>query len=728
MCEISSGGKLAPAIIVGAISSIDNFAAALAIGALIFSGPLAPGMGLGIGAIVIGGAILTLIVALRSTLKNSIALTQETSIAILSAAILSMVIHSSQDETANIATAIAIIGASALVTGILFWVVGRFRLGGLVRFLPYPVVAGFLAGSGWLLVDGAAAMLTGNGFGMDFLNKLADINLLWLILPALLFAIVMYVSLETFTHSATMVIVMGVAIALFYVTLIILDISSETARSMGHLPPLANGGNIQIPTPSLLTHVNWQAVLDTLPAMIVIAGLSMIGLMLNISGMELALGKDIDVNAELRSTGMANVFSGGIGGAPGYVALSMTVLAEKAGATGRAAGVLTAIFMLLALFVGGSLVFQVPVFFTAGFILFLGFELLKNWFLDTRKSMPLSEWLIVLAILLVVAIVGFMEGLAVGLLISSAMFLFKYSRLPVVRFQSSAKARRSTVDRSPSDSQYLTEHGEAIEVVQLQGYLFFGTADRIVDIVRRRLGDTAKPSLQYIILDFQNVSGADSAAITCFLKIQKLVEIDQVVVFFTNLSQELKDHLNLAGISFDDSSLMRQELDLDYALEASEEAILAAHHKQNDANTLLKHFTTAIGKHPKLSDFIKSLDTQEMQPGETLITQGENADDVFFVADGRVSVQITLPTGKRLRVRTMLSGAVVGEVALYLKQTRSADVIVDMPSTICRLSSKELKRMEAKDPDLAIIAHKLLASNLSEKLSVANKAIQLAQN
>ena len=140
--------KLLPPIMIGAIAGIDNITAALAIGALMFSGPLSSGMGLGVGVVLVGGALLSVIVALRSVVPNSVALVQETTIAVLGAAILAMVLQSDADSQTNVATAVAIIGTSSVVTGATFWLAGRFSLGGLVRFVPYPVVAGFLAGSG----------------------------------------------------------------------------------------------------------------------------------------------------------------------------------------------------------------------------------------------------------------------------------------------------------------------------------------------------------------------------------------------------------------------------------------------------------------------------------------------------------------------------------------------------------------------------------------------------
>ena len=89
---------------------------------------------------------------------------------------------------------------------------------------------------------------------------------------------------------------------------------------------------------------------------------------------------------------------------------------------------------------------------------------------------------------------------------------------------------------------------------------------------------------------------------------------------------------------------------------------------------------------------------------------------------------MTLPNGRKLRLRTMTDGAIVGEIALYMKQERTADVIVETPSEIFRLSASDLARLEREDPEVALLAHRLLAINLSEKLSVANQAIKRTEH
>jgi SulP family sulfate permease len=263
--------------------------------------------------------------------------------------------------------------------------------------------------------------------------------------------------------------------------------------------------------------------------------------------------------------------------------------------------------------------------------------------------------------------------------------------------------------------------------VQLQGYLFFGTADRIVDHVRHRLAADDRTGLRFLVLDFRHVSGVDSAATTCFVKIRGLIDPDRVKVFFTHVSPEVERALRRAGIVFGDDLPMTLQVDIDHAVEQIEEVLLSEAPELDAGSDLVNHLVAAIGAHPRLADLVAVMTSMSMQPEAVLIKAGEGGDDVFFIAHGRVRVQVTLPNGRALRLHTMTSGAIVGEIAHYLHQTRTADVIVETPSDIFRLGSTDLARLEREDAELAVLAHRLLARNLSEKLSMANRMIQLAQ-
>ncbi|WP_395458088.1 SLC26A/SulP transporter family protein [Azospirillum melinis] len=722
---------------IGLIAGIDNLGNGLAIAALLFTGPLAAGLSAGVGVVLLSAAILALLVALRSTQPNSVALVQETGVAILASTVATMAAGlESAPEGVRIATAFAILGGSTLVTGLLFWTVGRLRLGRLVRFFPYPVVAGFLAGSGWLLVEGALAMVSGrHGLGAGIAGLAAPMVAVTAV-AAVGLAGLLVLAMRRSDSPFTMPLVLLATALAFHAGLPLLGVTAEEARGWGWLPGVAGGGfSLPVPT-EVLALADWGRVAAALPAMVSVAVLGMLGLLLNVSGIELAQGRDIDADAELRSTGAANLLAGALGGPSGYVGLGMTLLAGRMGATGRGAGLATAAVILGGLFVAGWLVSVTPVFLTAGLILFLGVELLQEWLIDARRRLPRTEWLIVLAVVLAIAGIGFMEGLALGLAVSLAMFVYSYSRLPVIRGRHSGAELRSRVDRSPAASLHLTGAGAAIEAMQVQGYLFFGTAEQIVGPVRDRLeqagiqagGDAGAQPLRFLIIDFRHIKGMDSAAAGVFRRIRNLIEAAGATLVLSALPDAVEDAFRNCGLDPDRDPVLRRAPDLDHALESCEEALLAGNGADGggvDA-PLLRHLEAMTGPHPRLADAVAALDTLHLEPDEVLIRAGEAASDVFIIGRGRVKVQIALPDGRSLRLRTMTAGAVVGEIALLLGQTRGADVVVETPATIHRLTAATLARLEREDPELALVLHRILATTLAQKVTLANRLIEQA--
>jgi SulP family sulfate permease len=333
---------LGPAM-VGLIAGIDNLGASLAFAALLFPGALSAGLGMGVGVLLLSGVVLALVIALRSQNPNTIAMVQETSIAILAAATIGVTGAMDAPTENRIATVFAILGTSTVLSGALLWGFGRARLGALVRFLPYPVVAGFLAGSGWLLIEGALVMMTGQHDLIAMLPDIAQPLTLAKIIPAAVFALLMLLALRKASHPMTASAVLACATGVFFALLAFFDIPIEQARGWAWLPTTPSDDSVALPSPLwVIGAADWSAVLQTTPAMISAALLTMIGLLLNTSGLELATGRDIEPNGELRSSGVANMLVGFLGGTSGFVGLGMTLLADKLGIHGRSAGIATA--------------------------------------------------------------------------------------------------------------------------------------------------------------------------------------------------------------------------------------------------------------------------------------------------------------------------------------------------------------------------------------------------
>ncbi len=111
------------------------------------------------------------------------------------------------------------------------------------------------------------------------------------------------------------------------------------------------------------------------------------------------------------------------------------------------------------------------------------------------------------------------------------------------------------------------------------------------------------------------------------------------------------------------------------------------------------------------------LSRESLAEGTVLIRQGESPEDLFVLESGRLQVEMVTPEGTRMRLRTVLPGVVVGEIAMYTGVPRTADVVAETPSVVLRLSRASIERMEATDPELAAALHRWLATTLSERLN-----------
>lgn len=708
------------------IAGIDGLGTSIAFAALIFAGPLAAGFGMGVGVILLSSIVMALWIGLRSRYPSSIGQVQEASIAILASAV---AVATAQLEFApeevKVATAFAILGSSALMTGIVFWGFGFLRFGRLVRFMPYPVVAGFLAGSGWLLIQGAVMMVIADRSLVDLLVRPEGQQALANLYVAVVFAVVMVFALRRSTSPLTMPLILLAGGLLFYGMLMLIGVDSDQARAMHWLPALPQGTGLAMPQPlKVVSSADWTVVLQALPAIISVSLLGMVGLLLNTSGLEVATRQEIDADAELRTTGIANILAGGFGGAPGYAGLSMTLLANRMGARARSVGIATALMLALMLPFAGELAGAMPTFVAAGLMLALGVELLHDWLWRTRRQLPRIEWLVVLAIPLGMAAFGFIGGMALGLALSIVTFVYNYARLSVIRVNASLRDRKSSIDRPPAENSLIEFEGEQVQVLELQEFLFFGTAEQVIDAIRKRMQDRTRLSLRFVVIDFRRVSGIDAAAAATFVKLRNLLAGSEVEVVFSSLSADIEQALIRNGIDFVADPMVAGERDLDHALERCEERLISEISREETWQDIEDYFVQTIGPSKRLKDLVASMQEIRLEPGDRFIRAGEPGDDLFLLWTGRAKVEAVLGNGRRLRLRTVKPGVVLGEIAIYRGGPRTADVVAEVPSTVYRLASRQLRYLEQTDPELALLVHRLCATTLAERLTIANRVVQ----
>ena len=715
--------RLLPILLTGFLIGILEIALAASFAALIFSGATAVHLSRGIGLALFSATVSIVITSLLTSYPAIISGNQSAPAAVVGVMVAGIAaLVTSQDG--QLATVLVAIALTTLITGLFLLGLGVFRLGGLVRFLPYPVAGGFLAGTGWLLVVGGLSTMSGLTFSFadvpDFFEP--RVLLLWLpglVLGALILALSTRIRHSLFMPGMIIAIIVG-----FYLVAAVLGVSPSQLSDNGWLLGPFPAGRLWQPISSTeLAAVDWPAIWSQLPNLVGAVIISAITLLLNATGIELAMNRDIDLNREMRASGVANLASGMGAGLIGYAQLSMSTLAERLGAGNRLTGLVAGGVCGLTLLLGGSALGFVPTIVLGALLIYLGLSFLWEWVIKAYSRLPRIDYLIVLVILIIIAVAGFLPGIIVGIAATIVLFVVSYSRTSIVKHELSGSTFKSRVTRNAEDLALLEVIGNQAYFLQLQGFIFFGTANGLLEKVRDHVRQTPT---RYVVIDFRQVIGLDSTALLSFSKMRQLSRDGSFTLVFAGLSSRLQrqfDHSDLV----EEANVLRYAQDIDHAAEWCEEQICAVHSAAL-ANRTLTDYLLGIVPGPATERLLGYMERQEVTAGNYIIHQGDNSTQLFFVESGRLTAQLEPPGASPVRLETMQGGRAVGELGFYLGTRRSASVVADRDSVLYSLSQVMLTQVEADDPEAAYAFHRIIIHLLGERVLHLVQAVDILQS
>ncbi len=720
---------LLPSLTVGLLVSVMSIGTIVSLAALIFSGSLSPFLAGGIGLVLFGALVMGIAVALTTSLPGMIAIPQDTPAAILAlvASGIALSMRSAQPQAVYV-TVVTAIAVTSLLMALVLLLLGRFRASGFVRYIPYPVVGGFLAGTGWLLAKGAFGVMLGMPMTLANLTQLFSVGKFIDWIPGVIFAVTLLLVLRRYHHFLITPTALILATLLFYGYLYLAHVSVAQASSSGWLlGPFPSGSFFQPVSPSSLPQVDWGAILAQADKMITILVLSVVALLLNTSALEVTFRQDIDLNRELMTAGLANLL-GGLGGSPiGYQTLSMSSLAYRLGARSRLVNLVSGLVCGAALFFGASLFAYVPKLVLGGMLFYLGLTFLLEWLVDARRILPLVDYLLVWVIVVIIAAIGFLQGIVAGVLIAAILFVITYSRVNIIRNILNGSAFHSNVDRPRAHRELLAQHGAEIFILRLQGFIFFGTIQSVLNRIRLRLADTSQPTLSHVVLDFQQVTRLDSSAVFGITRLKQTAQANQFRMVWTQVSSAIRRQLERGGLvdASDDTFIIQPTLD--YGVEWCENKVLAKHGTANLTafiDRLEGQLRRAFPGIPAVDRLMKYLERLEIPQGQYLMREGDPPTDMYFVEAGMVTAQLELPGGQTVRLRSMRGGTTVGEMGLYLQAPRTASVIASRPTIAYRLSAESLKTMREQEPEVAALLHEWIARLLAERVATSDRTIE----
>lgn len=734
--------RLLPGLVAGLVVGVMNIPIEISFAALIFSGSLAGFVPQGIGFILFGTIVILLISSFASSFPGMVALPQDNPAVILglvSAAIVARLPAGASLETVFVTVMTAIM-VSSVFTGLVLWLVGTFKLGKLIRYIPYPVIGGFLAGTGWFLTAGAFGVMADSNLAISTLPALFQPASLLRWLPGLVFAVALLLILRRYSHFLIVPGMIFGSIALFHLALAVSGKTVADAIAAGLLfPPFVQGGLWQPIAPAALSGVDWGAIWSQMGNIASIAVISAISLLLNSSGLEVATHRDLDLNRELQVAGVANLVAGLGGSSPGYATVSLSMMSARIGASSRLVAVAAAALAAITMFFGSAFLSYFPKPVLGGLLLFLGLAFLVEWLYDAWFKLPKAEYLILVLILVAMVNLGVLQGVLVGTVLAVVLFVVEYSRINVARHILSGRTCRSNVDRPNAHAHLLRENGDLIYVLELQGYIFFGTATSLFETIQRRVEAADMPRPRFMLLDFRNVNGLDASAVLSFAKIKTLAKERNITLVFTHLRPSIRRQLEKEILTRGDEHLWQTFPDLDHGLEWCEEEILRALLPPDQRDVSGNMMAQLMAMAPESSSAAAAeqtprfdslalvleqyLEYADFSPGDRLIRQGELPPGIYFLDSGQVTVLLEQPAREPLRLRRAGSGTVLGEIGFYLGVPASASVVADQPTRAALLSARNLQIMERQHPQAALACHKWIAHVLSEKLLSATNSL-----
>jgi SulP family sulfate permease len=704
----------------------------VSLAALIFRGVLAPYLPFGIGMTLFTAVAVGVVTTFVSSVPQAIAIPSDRiapMLALLTGAIAADFPPGHSDRL--LATCLAALILSTLVTGVVLLVLGRNRLGLIIRFLPFPVIGGFMAGAGLLLVKGALTVATSQEITLHALPYLFEGQTALRWIPSLAVAVVLVIAARRLRHSLVVPAIVTLSVLGFYLVVWGTGTTFPMLRAAGWLPGPFPHAIAQHPTFGLFLTADWGRIFHHVETLGTIALVSVLSILMISGAMEVLSHHEIDTDRELQTAGLANLASALGGGVVGFHSLSITSLALRIGPPTRWIGLMTTMATGLTLLAGPNIASYLPIPVLSALLLYLGLNFLAEWLIDSYRRMPRSDYLIIVLIVVVAAWAGYIIAVGVGLVMAVVLFALRYSQIDIVRMELNGTQHRSNVDRTKPEMDVLRGLQPSILILKLQGYIFFGTAHSLLHRVRVRAHAGGEPPLRYLFLDFRHITGVDSSAL---LSLAKLVQFSRQLNFRVLCSSVTPGVLRSlqqekALFEGEHAFLIHPDLDLDHAMEWCEQQELAPHAERLrrgslNAQELLQ--TGLPGRAEMAGRLLRYFAPRQIVAGTVLAVQGESTRDLFLVEEGQIQALFRTGHGESIRLRTMGPGSVVGEIGLYLNLPRTASLVAEVDSVVWSLTNEGLQAMERDDPPAAATLHEFLARIVAARLVQANELLEVS--
>lgn len=615
-------------------------------------------------------------------------------------------------------------------------VYGVLAVGRLIKFIPYPVVSGYLSGVAVLIAIGQLPKLLGLPKGISLMQGLASPGLWrWEVLAVGIVTITLMATANRITARLPAAIIGlfgGIAayfiIAFFSPGLLSLDGNPLVIGRIAASGPFLENAASRLTSAFSIKTESLRLILA--PALT-------LSVLLSIDTLKTCVGLDAltrsrhNSNRELMGQGIANMASAIAGGMPGAGTMGPTLVNIGSGGRTFRSGIIEGVSVVLAVLLLGGLIAWVPIGALAGILLVIAWRMFdRSIFHLLRYPAGRFDFAVIAAVIVVAVTVDLIAASGAGVGLAILLFIRDQARSSVIRRklylnQMSSKTRRIAIER-----ETLNRDGGQGVFCELQGNLFFGTTDQLYTQLEPDL-----KSRRFILLDMRRVQSVDYTAAHLFEQMQAQLAERGGQLLLSGMPSSLmaerdfeKYLVDLGVVGQGKGKGARIFETVDAGLEWMEGCILRAAGVEKPGEEerldlkdfhLFREFDEAT-----LKDLAACMTEISLAPGEKVVSQGDRGDEIFLVCRGSVRIMLALEGGKRHHLATISRGDFFGELSFLDRKIRSADVEAKVATDLYVIARSRFNEKAMANAELGVKVFARLASAIAERLRQTDVELQ----
>ncbi len=650
------------------------------------------------------------------------------------AAVLSALAISFAHQGIPAETVLLLLALIGLLAGGIQIGLGMAGIGQLIKFIPFPVVSGYLSGVGLIIIGSQIPKFLGAPSSAGLIDAVSHPSgWMWqsiFVGAVTIAAMILTPRLTKAVPAAILALLAGVA---SYLLLAWLDpallrtdqnpllvgtlVSGEgsLADSVGRHVRALQGFGLEIVIKVLVPAITLAALLsiDTLKTCLVIDAMT---------------NTHHDSNRELVGQGLGNIATSLVGGIPGAGTMGASVINVSSGGNSRLSGIMTGVFSLAAFLLLVPLIAWIPVAALGAILIVVGYRMIDRhslMFFNTPATR--LDFLVILSVILVAIFGNLIAASAVGVALAIFLFIREQTRSSVIRNRIEGHEIFSKQARSPQAIEWLArENGNSV-VFELQGSLFFGTASQLQAALEP---ETA--TRKYVILSMRRVQSIDVTATHVLEQIKDRLEERGAYLVFCDIPKGLPSGLKMKRF-LKETGVVRPTnaafafRTLDLALEWVETRELeAARLIAPEEVSLDLRALPFLAECPEdaLAALEQAVEIRSVKAGKKVFKAGSEDGKLFIVRHGAIKVSLPIRKKEYYHLVTCGPGDMVGGTGFIEGRGHIDDAQALSDSELYVITHDHFDALVQQHPSLASTLLKAVVLSLSSRLQITISEVQ----